>query len=159
MNSTSFKTIQRSDYQPPGFLVDTIDLLFRLDEQCTIVTARSKIKKNPEHENNNDDLVLYGENLELVKVSIDGEEIDSGRMVVTENELELDHERVTAKLDEMCSPYENPDDIKNIYLQNQQLMSQIQNMVLEEQIVAFLTDQAQLSSKSMTFSEVMELAG
>ncbi|MGI9538147.1 MAG: aminopeptidase N, partial [Desulfocapsaceae bacterium] len=91
MNSTSFKTIQRSDYQPPGFLVDTIDLLFRLDEQCTIVTARSKINKNTEHENNNEDIVLYGENLELVKVSIDGEEIDSGRMVVTENELQILH--------------------------------------------------------------------
>ena len=89
MNSPSFKTIHRSDYQPPEFLVDSIDLLFRLDEQCTKVIARSRIKRNPSKEDNDADLVLYGECLELVKVSIDGEEIDSGRMVVAENELQI----------------------------------------------------------------------
>lgn len=89
MNSPSFKTIHRSDYQPPEFLVDSIDLLFRLDEQCTRVTARSQVKRNQSAANNNADLVLYGTNLELLKVSLDGEEIDSGRMVVTENELQI----------------------------------------------------------------------
>ena len=59
----------------------------------------------------------------------------------------------------MCEPYDNPDEIRNIYLQNQQFLGQIQNMVLEEQVVAFLTEQAKLSSKSMTFTELMELAG
>lgn len=77
--------------------------------------------------------------------------------VVTDNELEVDHERVTAKLDEMCSPYENPDDIKSIYLQNQQLMSQIQNMVLEEQIVDWMAEQAEVSSRKLAFQELMEL--
>ena len=38
---------------------------------------------------NHHDLVLYGEKLELVKVSIDGDEIDSGRMVVTDKELQI----------------------------------------------------------------------
>jgi trigger factor len=78
---------------------------------------------------------------------------------IKENSLELDQAQVTAKVDEMCEPYDNPDEIRNIYLQNQQFLGQIQNMVLEEQIVAFLTEQAKLSSKSMTFTELMELAG
>jgi trigger factor len=78
---------------------------------------------------------------------------------IKENSLELDQAQVTAKVDEMCEPYDNPDEIRNIYLQNQQFLGQIQNMVLEEQVVAFLTEQAKLSSKSMTFTELMELAG
>jgi len=89
VNSPSFKTIYRSDYQPPEFLVDSIDLLFRLDEQSTRVTARSQVKRNQSAVNNNVDLVLYGTNLELLKVSLDGEEIDSGRLLVTENELQI----------------------------------------------------------------------
>ena len=89
MNNTTFKAIHRSDYQPPEFLVDTIDLIFRLDETQTRVTARSHLKRNGESNNSNGDLILYGENLELIKVSINGQEIDSGRMVVTEGTLQI----------------------------------------------------------------------
>jgi len=78
---------------------------------------------------------------------------------IKENDIELDQSLVTSKVDEMCAPYDNPDEIRNIYLQNQQFLGQIQNMVLEEQVVAFLTEQAKVSSNSMTFSELMELAG
>jgi trigger factor len=77
---------------------------------------------------------------------------------IKENDIELDQTQVTAKVDEMCEPYDNPDEIRNIYLQNQQFLGQIQNMVLEEQVVAFLLEQAKVTSKSMTFSELMELA-
>jgi trigger factor len=57
----------------------------------------------------------------------------------------------------MCEPYDNPAEIRNIYLQNQQFLGQIQNMVLEEQVVAFLMEQAKVGSKTMTFSELMEV--
>ena len=78
---------------------------------------------------------------------------------IKENDIELDQALVSAKVDEMCEPYDNPDEIRNIYLQNQQFLGQIQNMVLEEQVVAFLTEQAKVSSKNMAFTELMELAG
>jgi trigger factor len=72
-----------------------------------------------------------------------------------ENAIELDQSQVMAKVDEMCEPYDNPAEIRNIYLQNQQFLGQIQNMVLEEQVVAFLMEQAKVGSKTMTFSELM----
>jgi trigger factor len=75
------------------------------------------------------------------------------------NNIELDQARVSAKIDEMCEPYGNPDEIRNIYLQNQQFLGQIQNMVLEEQVVDWLVDQAQVTAKKMAFSELMELPG
>ena len=84
MNKPTFEAVHRGDYQVPGFLIDSIDLVFRLGEQHTRVTAQSRLRRNKGSENNNHDLVLYGESLELVKVSIDGDEIDSGRMVLTD---------------------------------------------------------------------------
>ena len=91
VNTSTFKAIHRNDYQPPEFLVDTIDLLFRLEETRTMVTARSRFRRNTEHKINGADLVLYGENLELIGVALDGDEVDAGRMVVTESELHILH--------------------------------------------------------------------
>ncbi len=76
---------------------------------------------------------------------------------IRENDLELDQSRVTAKVDEMCAPYDNPDEIRNIYLQNPQFLGQIESMVLEEQVVEWLTTQAKVSGKTMSFKELMEL--
>jgi FKBP-type peptidyl-prolyl cis-trans isomerase (trigger factor) len=59
----------------------------------------------------------------------------------------------------MCAPYDNPDEIRNIYMQNQQFLGQIQNMVMEEQVVAFLMEQGAVSSRKMAFSELMEMPG
>ena len=76
---------------------------------------------------------------------------------IRENELELDQEQVTAKVDEMCAPYDNPDEIRNIYMQNPQFLGQIESMVLEEQVVEWLAKQAKVTSKTMSFKDLMEL--
>ena len=79
------------------------------------------------------------------------------RAAITENELELERDRVTAKVDEMCAPYDNPDEIRNIYLQNPQFLGQIESMVMEEQLIEWLMTQVKVSSKTMSFKELMEL--
>ncbi|MBT8355678.1 MAG: aminopeptidase N, partial [Desulfofustis sp.] len=89
MNKPTFEAIHRSDYQLPDYLVESIDLLFRLGEQHTRVIARSRMHRNTDVTNNKKDLVLYGEKLELVRVSVDSEEIDSGRMVLTDTQLQI----------------------------------------------------------------------
>lgn len=76
---------------------------------------------------------------------------------IRENELQLDQSQVTAKVDELCAPYDNPDEIRNIYLQNPQFLGQIESMVLEEQVVEWLISQAKVSSKTFGFKELMEL--
>jgi len=78
---------------------------------------------------------------------------------MTENSIELDQALVTAKVDEICEPYDNPEEIRNIYLQNQQFLEQIKNMVLEEQVVDFLIELGEVSARKMAFSELMELPG
>jgi trigger factor len=78
--------------------------------------------------------------------------------IIKDNEIELDKDRITAKVDDLCEPYDNPDEIRNIYLQNPQFLGQIENMVLEEQVVEWLSEQAQIKTKSMGFKELMELS-
>lgn len=89
MDSATFKAVHRLDYEVPDFLVDSIDLVFRLDERCTQVTARSQIRRNPQAKKNTPDLTLYGENLKLENVVIDGAEVESGRLIVTERDLQI----------------------------------------------------------------------
>ncbi|MBT8422492.1 MAG: trigger factor [Gammaproteobacteria bacterium] len=77
--------------------------------------------------------------------------------VIADNKIEVDRDRVTAKVDELVAPYDQPDEIRNMYLQNPQFLGQVENVVLEEQVVEFLQAQAKVSSQKMSFKELMEL--
>ena len=76
--------------------------------------------------------------------------------VIQDNDLEVDRDRVKAKVDEIVAPYDQPDEIRKMYFQNPQLLGQVENLVMEEQVVAWLIDQADVSTKKVKFSELME---
>jgi len=76
--------------------------------------------------------------------------------VISENNLEISKERIHEKLDEACAPYDNPEEIRNIYLGNPRLMSGIENTVLEEQVIEWLVSQAKVKDSPATFEEFME---
>jgi len=75
--------------------------------------------------------------------------------VIQDNELEVDRDLVKAKVDEVVAPYDDPDEIRKMYFQNPQLMAQVENVVLEEQVIAWLVDKATVSTKKVAFSELM----
>ncbi len=54
-----------ADYQPPAFLIDTLDLIFDLDPLATRVRATLSVRRNPAHANPAAPLVLDGEDLVL----------------------------------------------------------------------------------------------
>src|SRR5690606_33545091 len=66
------KTIRLADYRAPDFLVETLDLTFELEPKATRVTARSAYRRNPVHKGETRPLVLDGEDMKLVSVSLDG---------------------------------------------------------------------------------------
>ena len=74
--------------------------------------------------------------------------------VIEENDLEVDRDRVKDKIDEICAPYEDPEQFKKIYFQNPQLMSQVESMVLEEQVVDWLVAQAKLTVTPKAFADL-----
>lgn len=59
----------RQDYRAPLYWIDSIDLDFQLQEPLTRVTAISRLRRNGDHK---EPLVLDGEGLNLVSVSLDG---------------------------------------------------------------------------------------
>jgi trigger factor len=76
--------------------------------------------------------------------------------VITEHEVEVDRDRVKAKVDEICAPYDQPEEIAKMYMQNPQLLSQVENVVLEEQVVDLLLDRAKIKSKKTSFDDLMQ---
>ncbi|MEC9376306.1 MAG: trigger factor [Pseudomonadota bacterium] len=76
---------------------------------------------------------------------------------IQENAFQIDQSQINAKLDEICEPYDNPDEIRKIYQQNQQLINQIESVLLEEQVIEWMISQARLSDKAMTYNELMDL--
>ena len=69
-------TIHLSDYRPPPFLVDRVELHFRLDEEATEVQARLEIRRNPHSKQTGGPLRLDAESLDLVHLALDGAKLD-----------------------------------------------------------------------------------
>ena len=69
------KTIYLADYQPPAYLVDSVELTFRLHPTATRVISKISFRPNPasgDHE-----FKLDGEDLKLIWAKIDGEPVES----------------------------------------------------------------------------------
>ena len=69
-----------AEYQPPSFLIDTVDLAFELDETATIVRSRLVIRRDGA----GDELRLNGEALTLLSVARDG-------VALTADQYRLEH--------------------------------------------------------------------
>jgi len=74
--------------------------------------------------------------------------------VIEENGLTVDRERVKDKVDEICAPYDKPEEFKKLYFQNPQLLEQVESVVLEEQVVEWLVAKAELTVSTKAFREL-----
>ena len=82
-------TKYRKDYQPPTHLVDTLELEFDLAEEHTRVRSKMALRENPASAAEGGALVLDGEDLELVSVSVDGAPMSEGDYEVGKETLSL----------------------------------------------------------------------
>jgi trigger factor len=76
--------------------------------------------------------------------------------LIDDNDIHLDPERVRARVEQMCAGYENAEDMVNMYLGNEQIMSQIQPMVLEDQAVDWIIENGKATKKKVGFKEYMK---
>ncbi|HEY0900849.1 MAG TPA: aminopeptidase N, partial [Micavibrio sp.] len=67
--ATAPKTIYLKDYQPPRYLVESVQLTFQIFDEKTIVHSKIAFKKNHDGQ---EPLVLNGERLVLKSVAVDG---------------------------------------------------------------------------------------
>jgi aminopeptidase N len=87
MKEATPRSIKLSDYQPPAYLVDTVDLLVDLREQGTRVVARLAVRRNPLGPGGA--LRLNGEGLRPVWVRLDGSELPAEHYRVDDESLTL----------------------------------------------------------------------
>lgn len=68
MTSRTQNTVYRKNYTPPTFFANSVDLTFELDAAQTRVIAKTELIHNPLGKNH--DIILNGEELELVRICI-----------------------------------------------------------------------------------------
>jgi len=76
-----------------------------------------------------------------------------------QNSLRLDQNRLNETMAMIASTYEDPQEVIELYRRDPQLMQNLQSRVIEDQVIDWIADHADLSTQSLTFAEVMRPAG
>ena len=78
--------------------------------------------------------------------------------IIQRNQLAIDPDRVRETIEEMAQSYENPEEVVQWYYGNQEMLSGVQTLIMEETVVNWVVGQAQVEEKSTTFEELMQVA-
>ena len=81
------RPVRLADYRPPDFLIDTVDLVFELEDHATRVKSRLGVRRNPESAEPKAPLRLDGEAVELPSVALDGTLLGANRYTVDADRL------------------------------------------------------------------------
>ncbi len=84
----SRKPTKRADYRPPDYLIDAVDLDFRLDPERTVVKSSLSVRRAPQTAAGAP-LTLNGEDLELLSLRLDGAVLPPGRYSTDDKTLTL----------------------------------------------------------------------
>jgi aminopeptidase N len=115
MKTEHAPSIQRADYQPLAWTVETVDLHFRLEPESTVVTNRMLCVRNREAEAG--PIRLWGEDLERLSLTVDGQAPQAVREQGALLEIEADGERVVVEVQTRINPKANTT-LSGLYLSN-----------------------------------------
>ncbi len=82
-------TFYRQEYTPSRYLTEAIDLTFQLNDDDTIVTAKSSFRRNPDASSGDNALFLDGQELELISITLDSNPLAPSEYTVTNGGLVL----------------------------------------------------------------------
>ncbi len=74
--------------------------------------------------------------------------------VIKVNEIKLDEEKVKEKIEIFAQTYEKPQEVIDYYASNQEQLALVQNIVLEEQVVDWVMEQAKIEDVESGFEEI-----
>jgi trigger factor len=69
--------------------------------------------------------------------------------------LEPDATRVESRLDDLVAGFDDTDEARQKYLQNEQALRQLQMMALEDQVVDWVLERAKVTEQATTFKDLM----
>jgi aminopeptidase N len=90
MNSENGVPVYRKDYAVFDFVIDYVDLKFELFNEKTVVTAKVGYSRNPLSTKANPPLVLFGEQLQLLSLAMDGVTVPVDRYQIDDKSLRLE---------------------------------------------------------------------
>jgi aminopeptidase N len=102
--------IYLKDYAPPPFLVHETVLEFALAPAETRVRSRLSMRPNPASKVKASLLKLDGEMLKLIRVAVDGKELEASRYKVTDKDLMIEGmpaKPFTLEIETVCNPEAN----------------------------------------------------
>tara|TARA_B100001113_G_scaffold342529_1_gene328797 strand:+ start:6896 stop:8179 length:1284 start_codon:yes stop_codon:yes gene_type:complete len=74
---------------------------------------------------------------------------------IEDRQLKVDQEKVKKHIEDMFAGYQEPEKLIEQYTGNQQIMSQIQSMVLEEQAIDLIAEEGKEKPNKISFNEYM----
>lgn len=75
--------------------------------------------------------------------------------IARKQEIKIDRKRVAEQLAAIASTYEEPEQVIELYNGDPQLMSGLQNRVMEDQVAEWVAEHAKTTQLDLTFDEVM----
>ena len=78
--------------------------------------------------------------------------------VVKQYELKPDDARVRELIEEMASAYQEPEQVVSWYYKNDEQLNEVRSVVLEEQVVDTVLQQAKVTDKSVSYEEAVKPA-
>ncbi len=75
--------------------------------------------------------------------------------IARRNQLRLDSRRVEETMRLIASTYEEPEQVIELYRNDPQLMSGLQNRVMEEQVIDWIAERAQHTDQTLSFQEAI----
>jgi trigger factor len=76
--------------------------------------------------------------------------------IIQKNEIKVDDSKVRTTIEDMANSYERPEDVIDWYYSDETRLNEIKQMVLEDQAVDWIVNQAQVTEENVSFDDVME---
>ena len=78
------------------------------------------------------------------------------RQLIADQGISVSQEQVRAHLEEMCSGYENPAAMVDMYMNNPKLLEQVEPTVLEQLAIDWLAENGESKSTKVSFTDYMD---
>lgn len=78
--------------------------------------------------------------------------------VVKKSEIKADADRVRAYIDDTAASYDKPEEVVNYYYQNQQMLSGIESVVLEDMVIDQIVEQAKVTDETVGYEAAVAKA-
>lgn len=78
--------------------------------------------------------------------------------MIRENEFKAEPEKVRARVEQLASTYEKPEDVVDWYYSDSKRLGELESLVLEDQLVDWILQQAKLNEVKTSFDEIMNRA-